>query len=129
MKKWVALAALAMSLAGCGGNPGEIQIPVQHWKTMDVRIETHPNPPIAGMSEIVVIVTGPRGRPVSDLKVQMRASDAMPWVQGIQDGLIGVYRRAVDLGAGAEATLQVQLVEPSADQTTLLFPLKLAVGE
>lgn len=129
MKKWGALAVVVMMLTGCGGSAGEIQIPAQHWKTMDVRIETHPNPPVAGMSEIVVIVTGPRGRPVSDLKVQMRADDSMPWVQGIQDGLIGVYRRAVDLGNGTEATLQVQLVEQSADQTTLLFPLKLSVGE
>lgn len=127
MKKWMALV-LAALLAGCGGSSNEIQIPVQHWKTMDVRIDTHPNPPIAGMSEIVVIVTGPHGRPVSDLKVQMRADNSMPWVQGIQDGLIGVYRRAVDLGNSTEATLQVQLVEQSADQTTLLFPLKLATG-
>lgn len=118
---------LAGSLAACGNDVGQIAIPVQHWKEMDVRIETHPNPPLAGMSEIVVIVTGPRGRPIQDLTVSLRGNEAMPWVQGIQDGLIGVYRRAVDLGDGDTAVLQVQLQQGN-DNNILRFPLKLAPG-
>lgn len=118
---------VTISLVGCGGDEGQIQIPVQHWKEMDVRVETHPNPPLAGMSEIVVIVTGPRGKPIQDLTVSLRGNDAMPWVQGIQDGLIGVYRRAVDIGSGEEVVLQIQL-QRGGEQKTLLYPLKLAAG-
>ena len=115
------------SLMGCGEDKGQIQIPTQHWKDMDVRVETHPNPPLAGMSEIVVIVTGLRGKPIQDLTVSLRGSDSMPWVQGIQDGLIGVYRRSIDIGDGDAVELQVQ-VRQGAEQKILRFPLKLAAG-
>ena len=94
---------------------------------MVVRIETHPNPPLAGMSEIVVIVTGLHGKPAGDLTVSLRGTETMPWVQAIQDGFIGVYRRAVDLGDGPAIVLQVRL-QQGTDQKILLFPLKLAAG-
>lgn len=125
-KHLIALSGLlAILMAGCGSDAGQVRIPEQHWKDMTVGIETHPNPPIAGMSEVVVIVTGPRGRPVSDMTVSYRSNDNMPWVQAIQDGRIGVYRRAVDLGVKSEAVLQVQL-QQRGEQKTLLYPLKLA---
>lgn len=94
---------------------------------MDVRIETHPNPPLAGMSEIVVIVTGPHGKPTHDLIISLRGNESMPWVQAIQDGFIGVYRRAVDIGEGETVVLQVRL-QQGTEQKVLLFPLKLAAG-
>jgi len=119
------IALLTLSLAACGSNEGEITIPPQHWKDMDIRVETHPNPPLAGMSEVVVIVTGPRGRPSQDLTISLRGDDSIPWVQTIQDGLIGVYRRAVDLGDGEVSQLRVQ-VKQGDDKKTLLFPLKLS---
>ena len=116
---------LMLALAGCGSDEGQIQIPAQRWNDMDVRVETHPNPPVAGMSEIVSIVTGPRGRPISDLLVSYRASDEMPWVQAIQDGKIGVYRRAVDIGAGSEVVLQVKLQQHEREQV-LRYKVRLA---
>jgi hypothetical protein len=94
---------------------------------MDVRIEPHPNPPVAGVSEIVVIVTGPHGRPIHDLIISLRGNDAMPWVQTIQDGYMGAYRRSVDIGSGDAAVLQVRLQRDDI-QKILLFPLKLAAG-
>lgn len=125
IKKTLCMLVLAAALVGCGSEEGQIQIPVQHWQEMDVRIETHPNPPLAGMTEIVVIVTSPRGRPIQDLTVSLRGNDSMPWVQGIQDGLIGVYRRAVDMGSGDQVSLQVML-KRGGEQETLIFPLKLS---
>lgn len=107
---------LMFALAGCGRDENQVQIPAQRWNDMDVRIETHPNPPVAGMSEIVSIVTGPHGKPISDLLVSYRSSDGMPWVQAIQDGKIGVYRRAVDIGAGSEVELQVKLQQHEREQ-------------
>ncbi len=94
---------------------------------MDVRIETHPNPPVAGMSEVVVIVTGPHGRPIHDLIISLRSNDSMPWVQTIQDGYMGAYRRAVDIGNGDPAMLQVRL-QRGDEQKILIFPIKLAAG-
>jgi hypothetical protein len=116
---------LATGLVACSVGNEPPSIPLQHWQEMDVRIETHPNPPVAGMSEVVVIVTGPHGRPIHDLIISLRGNEAMPWVQTIQDGYMGAYRRAVDIGSGETVILQVRLQRGEV-QKILLFPLKLA---
>lgn len=116
----VLLCLVVCMLAACGGESQQSVVPAQHWKDMDVRVETHPNPPYAGMIEIVVIVTGPRGRPIHDLMVSLRGADTAPWVQAIQDGFIGVYRRAVVIG---DSGLQVQVLQ-NGEAKVLLFPLE-----
>lgn len=124
----ISLAVLAAGVAGCGDAESLLPpIPSQHWNGMEVRIETHPNPPLAGMSEVVVIVTGARGRPVHDLIVSLRSADSAPWVQTVQDGHMGVYRRGVSLGFEESAVLQVW-IQRGKEQQVLLFPLKLAAG-
>ncbi len=120
-------ALVSVCLAACGDAGDGYSIPVQHWKDADVRVETHPNPPLAGMSEVVVIITGPRGRPIPDFSVSIRGKDSAQWVQTIQDGMIGVYRRAVDIGEGESAMLQVRL-QLGSEQKVLFYPLKLAQG-
>jgi hypothetical protein len=75
------------------------------------------------MNELLVILTDNRGRPVFDYVVSMRSSDADPWNQAIQDGEMGVYRRAIDLEPGARSVLQVQLKRPGSE-TVLRFPFK-----
>jgi hypothetical protein len=121
------LTLLAAGLAACNNGSENASIPAQHWNEMVVRIETHPYPPLAGMSEIVVIVTGPHGKPAGDLTVSLRGNESMPWVQAIQDGFIGVYRRAIDIGDGKTAVVQVRLQQGTM-QKVLLFPFKLAAG-
>jgi hypothetical protein len=128
MMRKIRLAILSLfigGLAACSDGGNQVSIPVQHWNETDVRIETHPNPPLAGMSEIVVIATGLHGRPDQDLTVSLRGDSSMPWVQAIQDGLIGVYRRAVDLGDGEKTVLQVRL-QRGKQEKILLVPIKLA---
>jgi hypothetical protein len=127
ISRYTLLLALVIGLSACGDAAQRVSIPVQHWKEMDVRIETHPNPPLAGMSEIVVIVTGLHGKPIQDMTVSLRGNDAMPWVQAIQDGYMGAYRRAIDIGSGDDALIQVRL-QQGMEQKTLLFPLKLSAG-
>lgn len=116
---------ILIALAACNDETRVPSIPPQHWKENVVRIETHPNPPLAGMSEIVVIITGPHGKPTGDLIVSLRGKESDPWTQAIQDGFIGVYRRAVDIGGGDSAVVQVRL-QQGAEQQVLRFPLKLA---
>jgi hypothetical protein len=123
----VLFSFLVMGLVACSDGNEPPPIPMQHWQEMDVRIEPHPNPPVAGISEIVVIVTGPHGRPIHDLIISLRGNEAVPWVQTIQDGYMGAYRRAVDIGSGDTAVLQVRL-QRGDEQKVLLFPLKLAAG-
>jgi hypothetical protein len=124
----ILLILIAAGLAACNDGTKVLSIPSQHWKENVVRIETHPNPPLAGMSEIVVIITGPHGKPTGDLIVSLRGKESDPWIQAIQDGFIGVYRRAVDLGEGDDsAVVQVRL-QQGAEQQVLRFPLKLAAG-
>ena len=125
MKKHLYVLLSALALVSCGSGGEGVVIPPQRWKDMDVRVESHPNPPVVGMSEFVVIVTGPHGRPAGDMIVSMRGDDGMPWVQAIQDGRIGVYRRAVELLDSKQPILQINLKQ-GEEQNTLLFPLKLA---
>lgn len=127
MKKIILLCLVGL-LAACHSDKERISIPMQHWKNMDIRIETHPNPPLAGMSEVVVIVTGLRGKPISDLTVSLRGDDSMPWVQAIQDGFIGAYRRAIDLGDKDQAVVRVKIQQNEA-QTVLSFPIKLSADQ
>lgn len=127
MKKIILFCLIGL-LAACHSDAKRISIPVQHWKDMDVRIETHPNPPLAGMSDVVVIVTGLRGKPISDLTVSLRGDDSMPWVQAIQDGFIGVYRRAIDLGDKDQAVVRVKIQQGEVE-TVLNFPIRLSESQ
>ena len=97
----------------------------QKWQGVDVRVEVRPSPPRAGMSEFLVMTTGERGRAVYDLIVSLRTDDRDPWTQAIQDGQVGVYRRAVEVGPGARSVLQVQ-IKRKDEEGVLRFPLNVA---
>ncbi len=120
----ILLSLIVAGLVACSDGRKPLSVSPQQWNENVVRIETHPNPPLAGMSEIVVIVTGPHGKPIGDLIVSLRGSESEPWIQAIQDGFMGVYRRSVDIGEGDAAAVQVRL-QQGTKQKVLLFPLKL----
>ncbi len=117
-----AAALLLSTLAACGGEPAQ-DAPPQRWQDLEVRIESRPSPPRAGMNEFLVMATNSRGRPAYNLVVSLRTSDASPWTQAIEDGQMGVYRRAVKLEPGVGAVLQVQIKSRDAEGV-LYFPLK-----
>lgn len=113
------LAVLLGLLAACGGEEGYT---AQKWRGMDVMLESRPNPPRAGMNEFLVTITDKHGRPGFNLIVSLRTNDRQPWVQAIQDGQMGVYRRAVNIGP-ADTAMEIQL--QTGDTTDVLaFPLK-----
>jgi hypothetical protein len=111
-------------IAGCGDNHDPAQIGTRPWGSIDVAVELRPPPPRPGHNEVVVIITGEHHRPVYDALVSVRGDGAQPWVQAIEDGHVGVYRRAVVFAHGPQATLQVRVQRADA-QTVLEFPVTL----
>ena len=111
-------------LAGCDGSEHNADSLPQRWQNLDVRVESRPSPPAMGMNEFLVIITGAHGAPVWDCRVNIRTSEADPWKQSIEDGRVGVYRRAALVEAGQRSVLQVQL-RCQGDETVLRFPLNL----
>lgn len=105
-------------LSGCGGAkeyaPGK-------WHGMDVVVESRPNPPTKGMNEFLVTVTDKHGRPGFDMVVSLRANEHDPWTQAIQDGQMGVYRRAVKVDPAIDTVLQVQ-IEAKGKADVINFP-------
>lgn len=116
---WFLLGALA----ACGGDR-VADMPPQKWQQAQVRVESRPSPPRPGMNEFLVIVTGERG-PVHNLVVSLRTDDQDPWTQAIQDGMVGVYRRAAKVDPGTRSVLQVQIKQNGAEDV-LHFPLHLS---
>jgi len=118
------LAGIAQ-LASCSNGQDSSQIGTQKWGSYDVAVEVRPTPPRQGHDEVVVIITGERHRPVYDALVAVRADPQQAWVQAIEDGHVGVYRRAVFFGRGPVASLQVRL-QRADTQSVLEFPVTLA---
>ena len=115
-------------LWGCSSDEGKHPYTVaQHWHGWEVRVESRPTPPQAGMNEVLVVVTGNYDHLVAACRVEVRSAKADEWKQAIQDGLVGVYRRAALLGPGERQTLQVRLHcgdDPDLN-TVLYFPIAL----
>lgn len=114
---------LMVTLAACSED-NAADAPAQKWRDMFVRIESRPSPPRVGMDEFLVMVTDGRGRPAYNLVVSLRANDQEPWKQGIEDGQMGVYRRAVKVELTGRPILQVQIRHNGATDV-LYFPLQL----
>mgnify|MGYP005815744943 CR=1 FL=1 len=127
-QSWLRFAAVfsLFILSACGGEQAST-LPPQKWQALDVRVESRPNPPRVGMNEFLVMVTGERGRPAHDLVVSLRTDDHDVWTQAIQDGQLGIYRRAVEVAPGVRSVLQVQ-VKRNGEEGILRFPLQLPGG-
>lgn len=119
MTKVSALCCAALLLVACGAD--ESRLPVQEWQGITVGVETRPAPVVVGMNEFLISGTRLPRRVAHDLLVSIRMSDEDAWVQSIQDGHTGVYRRALKVGEGPQ-TLQVRL-NRGAEETVLHYPL------
>jgi hypothetical protein len=118
----IAAGFLLAVLSACGGEVAQ-ELPPQQWQGMEVRVEPRPSPLHEGTTEFLVMVTDNRGKPAYNLVVSLRTRDQDPWVQAIEDGQVGVYRRGIKVEPGAGGVLQVQLRRNDAEGM-LLFPLK-----
>ncbi len=121
----LALSALAgIALGGCGAEGDSYVVGAGKWQDFDVTVESRPAPPRPGKNEVVVIVTGARKQPIFDARVSVRAQDAADWVQAIEDGHVGVYRRAVDFGHADRASIEVHL-QRGSEEAVLVFPVEI----
>jgi len=117
----IALCALPL-LGSCAGEDAPPLARLQ-WGAIDVMVETRPSPPEPGNTEVLVLLTGSHREPIHDALIDLRARPDAPWVQAIQDGHTGAYRRAVSMPAqiaGANLTLRLRR---GPNEETFLVPL------
>lgn len=115
-------ALLVIALTGCGVQEQSGTIGTRQWGAYEVTVETRPWPPREGQNEVVVMIVGQRNQPIYDALVTMRAQAASPWIQAIEDGHVGVYRRAVRFAADSQTNLQIQF-QRGEEKTILDFPV------
>lgn len=117
------LAAITLLLAGCGGEP-PLRFGPQTWQDISVFVETRPSPPRAGMNEFLVVATRKDRSHAWQLIVSLRTNPADDWRQAIQDGHVGVYRKALPVEDPAVDVLYLQVLDKRSGQTgELRFPL------
>jgi len=115
------LVSLSMVLlAACGGEV--VTSPTQQWKDMSFRIETRPPTIKPGMIEFLVIANRGERKRAHDLLVSLRIGEQGRWTQAIQDGAVGVYRRALRVNDPANDVLNVY-IRHKDEETILKFPL------
>ncbi|MGC1387455.1 MAG: hypothetical protein WA807_05545 [Steroidobacteraceae bacterium] len=112
--------ALGLALCGCSG-PAQ-DTPTVNWRDLQVHVESRSYGPIPGMKELLVFVNRHGALPAWDCRVELRTSDADPWKQAIEDGYVGVYRRAAKVDAGEHSVLQVR-ISAEGSETVLHIPL------
>ena len=122
---WLFLALIwgvVASLTACEGTTP--QMPAQSWKGIRVEIETRPPQLGVGMNEFLVIASRGQGRgvPAHDLIISLAVNNTERWEQAIQDGFVGVYRRAMRIADPAHDVLLVR-IEHGGDSGILRFPL------
>ena len=115
-----AIPALALILSGCGGDTQDS--PTEHWGDLLIHVEARSYSPIPGMKELLVFVNRGPTLPAWDCRVDLRTSDADPWKQAIEDGHVGVYRRALKVDDGEHSVLQIW-IRVAGNETVLRIPL------
>ncbi len=114
-------ATMAASLlAGCSESTQVL--PTTEWRDLQVHVEARSYGPIPSMREMLVFVNTRTGLPGWDCEVSVRTSDSDTWKQAIEDGHVGVYRRAAKVDAGEHSVLQVWIRAEGAE-TVLRFAL------
>jgi hypothetical protein len=114
------MISLGLTLCGCSGATQDA--PTQQWRDLQVHVETRSYGPIPGMKELLVIINRNGVLPAWDCRVDLRTSDADPWKQAIEDGHVGVYRRALVVDQGEHSVLQVR-ISAEGNETVLHIPI------
>ena len=110
-----------LNLSGCGRDSAYVLGPKQ-WKDISVFVEIRPTPPIVGMNEFLVVATHTDGKPAYEYVVSVKTSQMTEWVQAIQDGHSGIYRRAVRIDDTRSDELEV-MFKAQNGAGHLVFPI------
>jgi hypothetical protein len=116
-----ALPVMVLALCGCSGDTQDS--PTENWRDLQVHVESRSYSPIPGMRELLVFVNRDRVLPAWDCRVDLRTSDADPWKQAIEDGHVGVYRRAAKVDEREHSVLQIW-IRAEGSETVLRIPLR-----
>ena len=119
LRRWFA-ALPALALCGCSGSTQDS--PTVRWRDLEVHVESRTYSPIPGMRELLVFVNRNHVLPAWDCRVDLRTSDADPWKQAIEDGRVGVYRRAAKVDEHEHSVLQIR-IRAEGSETVLRIPL------
>lgn len=118
-RAWHAAAAMAWLLSGC--NDATQVSPVSYWGDLQIHVESRSGP-VADMKELLVFVNRGPTVPAWDCRIDLRTSDADPWKQAIEDGRVGVYRRALKVDERDHSQLQIW-IRRAGNETILRVPL------
>lgn len=100
---FVLLLLTACSSSGTG------MYPHQPWEDLIIHVETRPAPLVKGVNEFLIYATINARQPGSDLIVSIKERGGTKWHQSIQDGHVGVYRRAIVITNPETNVLQVRI--------------------
>lgn len=103
----ICIAALVLFTA-CGGE-APVKYGPKTWKDINFIVETRPSPLRPGMNEFLIVATNKDRSHAHLLIVSVRTSPADEWRQAIQDGHVGVYRKAAKVRDPAKDILYVQV--------------------
>ncbi len=108
-------------LYGCG-REGIAPYPPQIWEDLIIEVETRPARVDVGMMEFLVIASRQPRRPAHNLLVFISIDDTGIWQQAIQDGHMGVYRRALQVTDPENNVLNIRIRYDDRERT-MHFPL------
>lgn len=114
------IAAAAWALSAC--SEGIQDSPVTYWGDLQIHVESRSYSPVPNMRELLVFINRGPTLPAWDCRVDLRTSDADPWKQAIEDGHVGVYRRALTVDGHDHAVLQIW-IRRAGNETVLRVPL------
>lgn len=126
---WIA-ASLCLVLSACDSGPTP-SIPAQTWEDVQIVVETRPPHVTHGMNEFLIIASREGRKPAHNLVIHLRMNEEGRWHQAIQDGHVGVYRRAVAVSDPDNDVLDVRIERDNrqgvlrfrlGDQTTVTPP-------
>ncbi|MDH5257384.1 MAG: hypothetical protein OEX07_05235 [Gammaproteobacteria bacterium] len=113
-------------LAACGGD--HARTPPQQWKDLTFMVETRPPELRPGMIEFLVLANRGSRKRAHDLLVSIRIGRSGRWVQSIQDGNTGVYRRALKVTDPETDILSVH-IKHKDEEKLFEFPLSTLLPE
>lgn len=121
---WI-IVLMCLNLTACA--EGSPELPPQYWRDVKIDVLTRPNPVRIGLNEFLVVVTRPDDQPAHDFIVSLRTKEDAGWLQAIQDGFTGIYRRSLRIEDSNSPSLWVRLEgvrgRSGYGETVLKFPL------